>query len=192
MLSQRKSWRVKIYAAIKTYRPSVKWTNRNKVILCCGAAVLAILVGASLAIYQRPNNQAKSTIKTSEFGYNPVLPSKKSVNDLTKSELAASYDTKSKVLSYDDTFAGSGFTLTQQPVPDGFSSKDEAIASALDGFGAGSQIKTSKGVVYIATDRVTGYQIALLPIQKRLLLYIKSQNIVDEYTWKLYIESLKV
>lgn len=94
-----------------------------------------------------------------------------------------------KIVTYQDSFAGSSLTITQQKLPDNLKSDPHAITKT-DQFKSAVPLDTPKGKLYIVTN-TTGQQWAAMAYGD-LLMFFQTNKTIDPDNWYKYISGLGV
>ena len=164
----------------KTHR--LKFTKKSIRIITVSVGALVIVgLGTTYYIDNQPLARAPA--------YQTVLPNSKSINQLGGWQ-RISPPKESPIFAYADSINGVAISVSQQPLPESF--KENAVSQiaeiARQGYYS-TKIAAGTTVVYVGTS-VKGPQSAILT-KNGLLIFIKSQQKIDDAAWATYVESLK-
>jgi hypothetical protein len=173
----------------------------NKV--SAAVAVVAVVVGCGMFGYSTffDPSKAPATITTVEGtaageavsraapSFTPVVP--KSRPDLaTPKEGVSMYDGTRDVYSYAETFQGTRFTVSQQPLPAGKGSLDETVAMVAGDIGAKEKLTLGNGTkAYIKTEK-SGAQTIVFGTRS-VLVFIQSGFKHSAADWAIYLGTLE-
>jgi hypothetical protein len=147
-------------------------------------AQAAKLAAAQAAINERPTRTTPS--------FTPVAPKNKpGLGTLSPSSKSTSYDGNRDTFSYMDSVqAGQQFTVSEQPLPAGLGTDQQAVATVASQISAKTPIILSNGVAYVKTEKNSTQQTIVFSI-KGTLVFINSPFSHTNDIWKYYIDGLQ-
>ncbi len=124
--------------------------------------------------------------------YAPVVPVSKPSLAVSSTTSGAAFDGTKNAYSYNDTFMGTGLTVSEQPMPSkGYPSTQAAIDKIAQNIGARTPVKVPNGTTgYLSNDVKSGNNIVVFTLND-LLVFIQSPFTHSASDWQLYIASLK-
>lgn len=185
------SWRRPRWLAKKPSLRTVRYWAVFAVIVFGGGLLLRLGVYGVMTKLHKTGSTAGDSAVTAvaKPSFSPLVPKDK--KELATPGASAHYDDSKKLYSYNDTvIGGAAVTVSQQAVPESFTSNPASVLSAANSINATAHIDTALGMMYIATDSKTGIQRAMLPYKDRLI-FLQSDKKIDDDAWKYYVESLR-
>lgn len=169
------------------------WRNtslpvRSIVALCAVGAVVTALWISIGSWDNDPSETSQPTRSTPD--YQTVLPARTTIDELGGWR-KLDPPSGEPLYVYLDTIDGVDITVSQQLLPRNFMENTrQQVADFAKSFGANSEISIDGGdKLYVGTS-AQGPQSAVL-IKNGLLILIKSQQKIDDASWKRYAESLE-
>lgn len=103
---------------------------------------------------------------------------------------AVKFDATKKVVNYVDSIGGVTITVSQQPLPAGFSDNaQDKVRKLAEDYSANHPLTTANPTAYLGTDS-KGPQTVIFT-KKNLLVFIQSSNRIDDHDWAEYITNLQ-
>lgn len=187
---RKRQRRILVSKVDTTLRPAAlklkKGATRKRLIASAGVLVMfGVVWGGYSRLSQNKRNSQTKTLgaATVKADFNPAVPKNGGQN------VATTENNHHKIVTYQDTFAGSGLIVSQQKIPDNFKSDSKAI-TRLDQFSSAESLDTPKGKLYITTNP-TGQQWAAMTYQDVLIFFQASKRIGFD-DWYKYISVLQV
>ncbi len=190
----------------KLKKPKLKALPKPKraVVLLSAYAVVMLLAGvvthslvfsnpASHEVAQGTTNSqqvlaANNTVAT-KASFTPIAPaSHPELGAYAKDKTY--YDPKRDEYSYMDSMQGDQFTVSQQVLPEKYSSGQDAVDKISASLAAKEPIVTASGIAYMNTAADTGKQTIVLSM-KGLIVFIQSGAKHSVSDWANYIATLK-
>lgn len=158
--------------------------NKKRAVILGVAAAACIAAGIATYVATHPP-RPKVTSPT----YDTVLPQNKSISALGGWKRVSPPD-KEPVFAYADTIGGVAISVSQQPLPKGFSKNtDSQVAELASKFNATEKLEAGTTKAYVGTS-AKGPQ-SVIFAKGNVLVLIKSQKKISNAAWAQYISALK-
>lgn len=168
-------------ASVLIQKAKAAYTPRRAVMAgVLGLVVIAGLWGLTVDHYKQAATKRNPGQITADF--NPVVPNDK-INPVT------SENNNFKIVSYQDDYQGTALIVSQQKLPEQFS-KDPSAIKTLDQFKTADEIDTSKGKLYVTTNKTSQQWGAM--VYGNILLFIQTSKTLTDQDWSAYISDLQV
>jgi hypothetical protein len=154
------------------------------------ALVGSLSVGALIHQHNQTSQHSNSSSGIIEnLEYQTILPNGKSIGQLGGWKRVSPPD-KTPVYAYVDSLAGTGISISEQPLPnDTKAATTDQIADIAKKFNATTKLDVAGTTAYLGTS-AKGPQSVIFS-KNGLLVLIKSQQEIDNSSWIAYIESLE-
>lgn len=170
--------------------------DKITLVIIAGVIVIIIVAFATFTILRQsgankqPTDISKQDSTTKEKPkYDTVLPESKSVDTLG-GWIRISPPENDPVYAFLDKIGETPISVSEQPLPESFKGDtDGQLAELAKKFNATSKIEAGNVAVYSGVS-AKGPQ-SVIFTKNNLLIFIKSQNKIDDAAWKKYIESLQ-
>jgi hypothetical protein len=168
--------------------------------LAYGFMALAVVAYGGLAAYhwQRQHAQKSAAASAGHVSAQPLrqAPSFTPAAPKNKPQLGAigdsqtAYDGSRDSFSFIDSLNGNQLTVSQQPLPGGSGTPQQAVTKVASQIGAAHQIVFDNGVAYLDNNPKSNSQTVIFSV-KGLLIFINSPFNHPDDAYKAYIESLE-
>lgn len=160
-----------------------------KTIITVGMVVLLLIAGAvffSLQASNKLKEVEKTVVVTPDF--QSFVPSQKTIEQLGGWQKLTPPEGDPYYV-YTDSIDGVAISVTQQKLPANFTTDPQtSLASLAEAYSATNSFEAGGTKVYIGNSS-KGPQSVLL-IKGSVLILIKSENVITDDAWKVYIASL--
>lgn len=158
--------------------------NKKRAAILGGTAAACIVAGfVAYAATNQPRPEVTSP------SYDTVLPKDKSISALGGWKRVSPPD-KEPAFAYADTINGVAVSVSQQPLPKGFSSNTESqVADLASKFNATDKVEAGNTKAYVGTS-AKGPQ-SVIFAKGSVLVLIKSQKKISNDAWAQYIAALE-
>lgn len=154
-----------------------------------GVFVVAVSIGTSVLLQQQASDaQNTATQADRTTGFTTLTPNNATIDTLG-GWTRVSPPENDPVYAYADTVGGVAISVSQQPLPKSFENNtSQQVAELAKQYNATVTISASGTTAYIGTS-ADGPQ-SVIFTKNNLLVLIKSQQTLDDTSWKDYITSL--
>lgn len=155
-----------------------------------GGAALVGIFAIGLIVNKVATSEDKKPTETAVLSAEDQKPDFATVAPKDKDAPTTRYDTKRKVVSFQDSIGGVAITISQQPLPQGLKEDtDNKVKKLAADFAATEVISTSNPTAYLGTS-AKGPQTVIFS-KKDLLIFIQSTKEIDTHDWAEYITKLE-
>lgn len=155
--------------------------NKKSLTFALVGLVLVVIIIALVASSMQP-------AQPTEPDYQTVLPAEKSIEELGGWKLS-SPPNNDPVFSYSDSLDQIAISVSQQPIPKSFEGDiDSKVAELAEQNNATTELTVDNLKVYIGSS-AKGPQ-SVIFVKDELLVFIKSQERINNDSWSEYIRSL--
>ena len=150
---------------------------------------MIVVILAGILIWHASKRDSSAQVHNADSPtYKTISPDGRSINTLGGWRRVSPPNSQ-PVYSYDDSIGGVSISVSQQPLPDSFTSNtSQKIAELAKGYNAADKFITDGTTVYVGTS-AKGPQ-SVIFTKDNLLVLIKSQAVVNDQAWKQYVARL--
>jgi hypothetical protein len=150
----------------------------------------ADLTAAEVAANTVINKSIATATESSRPDFTPIQPKVTTqAGEPNGNKTATGYDGSRNTYSFKDEVGGNPIVVSQQPIPNKFSSATIAVAQVAESLSAKESTQTNVGTAYIATDTKSNAQTIVFS-KNDLLLFIQSPFKHTGLEWRQYIDKL--
>lgn len=161
---------------------------KRRTVIISGSIIIFLIIGGLFA-WQLLHRQTEPKNSTETPQYQTILPEGKTIEALG-GWTRVSPPEGDPVFAYTDKLNGVAINVSQQPLPANFlGNVNQQVADLAKSFHATTELNANGTKVYLGTS-AQGPQFIIFT-KKNLLIFIKSQQKIDDVAWTDYITSLR-
>lgn len=176
--------------AVRMPKVHIPWRRLRPWAIGLVLLVVALFGGRALVELTKQKKQTPE-VPTSvqavvDLGYKPILPTKAEGEPTPQT----AYNKEKGVYTFLDTYLDANLTVDQQALPKSFRDNPKAVQGLADSILADDSFTTTKGEVYMHTEKSSGAQ-RLFVYNDKMLMFIQSTKKIDTVSWVEYIQSMQ-